>query len=95
MLFENRGRTVKKERLIEEVDETEEIHISLSFPSWHEPLVRRRRDPGRRRRQLLVRLKDRAGLTFREISEFDLFASLQFASLQQFYENARKVMHGK
>lgn len=30
----------------------------------------------RRRAQLLVRLKDQAGLTFREISEFELFASL-------------------
>ena len=49
----------------------------------------------RLRAQLLVRLKDQAGLTFREISEFDMFASLQFASLRQLYGNARKVKDGK
>jgi hypothetical protein len=40
---------------------------------------------------LLVRLEDQAGLTFKEISEFDLFAGLQFASLRQLSGNARKV----
>ncbi len=48
----------------------------------------------RLRAELLVRLKDLAGLTFREISEFDIFASLQFASLRQLYRNARKVKDG-
>jgi hypothetical protein len=49
----------------------------------------------RHRAQLLVRLKDQAGLTYREISEFDIFASLQFASLKQLYGNARKAKDGK
>ncbi len=49
----------------------------------------------RQRAQLLVRLKDQAGLTFREISEFDMFANLQFASLRQVYGNARKAKDGK
>lgn len=49
----------------------------------------------RRRAQLLVRLKDQAGLTFREISEFDLFAGLQFASLRQLYGNASQVKNVK
>jgi REP element-mobilizing transposase RayT len=48
----------------------------------------------RLRAELLVLLKDLAGLTFREISEFDIFASLQFASLRQLYRNARKVKDG-
>lgn len=48
----------------------------------------------RLRAELLVRLKDLAGLTFREICEFEIFASLQFASLRQLYLNARKVKDG-
>lgn len=49
----------------------------------------------RLRAELLVRLKDLAGLTFREISEFDIFASLQYASLRQIYKNASKAGWGK
>jgi hypothetical protein len=41
------------------------------------------------------RLKDQAGLTFGEIGEFSIFASLQFASLWQVYGNARKAKDGK
>lgn len=45
----------------------------------------------RLRAELLLWLKDRSGLTFREISEFDLFADLQSASLKQLYLNARTI----
>jgi REP element-mobilizing transposase RayT len=49
----------------------------------------------RLRSELLVRLRDLAGLTYREISEFSIFASLQYGSLRQLYLNARKEIDGK
>jgi len=52
--------------------------------------------PGKRMRsELLVRLRDLAGLTYREISEFSIFASLQYGSLRQLYLNAHKAIDGK
>jgi len=44
----------------------------------------------RQRADLLVLLKDLAGLTYREIMEFDVFRGLSFASLGRVYGNARK-----
>lgn len=49
----------------------------------------------RLRAELLVRLHDLAGMTYREISEFDIFADLQYASLRQLYQNAHKDLYGK
>jgi REP element-mobilizing transposase RayT len=49
----------------------------------------------RMRSELLVRLRDLAGLTYKEISEFSIFASLQYGSLRQLYLNARKGKDGK
>lgn len=42
------------------------------------------------RSELLVRLRDHAGLSFKQISELDIFAELQYKSLPQLYANARK-----
>jgi hypothetical protein len=42
------------------------------------------------RGELLVALRDKAGLTLKEISEIDLFADIQYKSLSQIYANARK-----
>ncbi len=47
------------------------------------------------RAELLVRLRDLAGLTYREISEWELFADLQYGSLRQLYQNARRDFYGK
>jgi len=47
----------------------------------------------RLRAALLVRLRDLAGLTYKEISEFDVFSDLQYASLRQLYQNARRDVH--
>jgi REP element-mobilizing transposase RayT len=44
----------------------------------------------RLRGELLVALRDKAGLTLKEISEIDLFADIQYKSLSQIYANARK-----
>jgi REP element-mobilizing transposase RayT len=49
----------------------------------------------RLRAELLVRLRDLAGMTYKEISEFDIFADLQYASLRQLYQNAHKDLYGK
>ena len=46
----------------------------------------------RLRGELLVRLKNLAGLTYREIAEIPLFSSLQYLSLAHLYKNARKRM---
>jgi len=46
----------------------------------------------RQRAELLVLLKDRAGLTYREIMEFDVFRGLAYSSLGCIYANARKAM---
>ena len=42
------------------------------------------------RGELLVRLRDHAGMTLKQISEMDVFADLQYKSLPQLYKNARK-----
>jgi REP element-mobilizing transposase RayT len=47
------------------------------------------------RAELMVRLRDLAGLTYREISEWELFADLQYGSLRQIYQNARRKFYGK
>ncbi len=44
----------------------------------------------RLRAELLVRLRDLAGLTYRQIGEFAVFADLQYGSLRQLYLNAHK-----
>jgi REP element-mobilizing transposase RayT len=49
----------------------------------------------RLRAELLVRLRDLAGLTYRGISEFDIFADLQYGPLRQLYQNAHKGLYGK
>jgi len=45
--------------------------------------------------ELTVRIRDLAGLTYREISEFILFAELQYGSLQQLYLNIHRKKDGK
>jgi REP element-mobilizing transposase RayT len=47
------------------------------------------------RAELLVRLRDLAGLTYKQISEWELFADLQYGSLRQLYRNARRIFYGK
>jgi hypothetical protein len=42
------------------------------------------------RGELLVLLKDMAGLTYREIMELDIFSDLAFSSLGRIYANAKK-----
>jgi hypothetical protein len=44
---------------------------------------------------LLVRLRDGAGLTYREISEFPLFSDLVYRSMSQLYLNAKKQLAEK
>ena len=44
--------------------------------------------------ELLVRLRDLAGMTYREISEVDIFTDLQYESLRQLYHNAHKDFYG-
>ncbi len=44
----------------------------------------------RLRAELLIRLRDGAGLTYREISEFQLFSDLVYRSMSQLYINAKK-----
>jgi len=40
--------------------------------------------------ELLVLLKDKSGLKYREIAEFDIFGDLSFASLRSLYRNMKK-----
>lgn len=47
----------------------------------------------RLRGELLVHLKDRAGLKYSEIIEFPLFSSVQHGSLGRLYQNARRRMN--
>ena len=42
------------------------------------------------RGELLVLLKEKAGLKYREIAEFEIFADLSFASLRSTYRNMKK-----
>ena len=42
------------------------------------------------RGELLVLLKDKSGLKYREIAEFDIFSDLSFASLRSLYRNMKK-----
>ncbi|MCK4765234.1 MAG: transposase [Candidatus Aminicenantes bacterium] len=47
--------------------------------------------PGKHRRgDLLVMLKDKAGLTYKEISKFEIFGDIQLVSLRSMYRNVRK-----
>jgi len=46
----------------------------------------------RLRSELLVLLKEKAGLTYREISKVDLFADLEFSSLGGIYRRGRRRM---
>ena len=41
------------------------------------------------RSELLVRLKERAGLKYREIAEFDIFGDLGLSGLRAIYKNYR------
>ncbi len=45
----------------------------------------------RLRGKLLVLLKDKAGLKYKEISEISIFSDLSFASLRDIYRSARKM----
>ena len=47
-------------------------------------------DGKQQRAELLVLLKDMAGLTYREIKELDIFSDLAFSSLGRIYANAKK-----
>jgi REP element-mobilizing transposase RayT len=47
------------------------------------------------RAEFLVRLRDLAGLTYREIMEFDIFRDLAFSSLGSIYAHAKKMRKGK
>jgi hypothetical protein len=41
--------------------------------------------------KLLVFLKDKAGLTYKEISgDFDIFGDLRFSSLREIYRNMKR-----
>lgn len=44
----------------------------------------------RLRTELLVRLRDLAGLKFREIIELPVFSDLQYLSLSHLYQNFKK-----
>jgi REP element-mobilizing transposase RayT len=44
----------------------------------------------RQRAKFLVLLKDKSGLTYKEISKFDIFSGLNFDSLRSIYRNMRK-----
>jgi hypothetical protein len=43
------------------------------------------------RAELLVRLRDLAGLKFREIAELPIFADLQYLSLAHIYKNRKRM----
>ncbi|MCP5108193.1 MAG: hypothetical protein GY950_32705 [bacterium] len=43
----------------------------------------------RQRGALLVHLKERAGLKYKEIGKFDVFGDLSFASLRSLYRSMR------
>jgi hypothetical protein len=44
----------------------------------------------RLREELLVYLKENAGLKYKEIGEFDIFGDLSFVSLRSIYRNMKK-----
>jgi hypothetical protein len=44
----------------------------------------------RQRGELLVLLKDRAGLKYKEIGEFDIFGDLKLGSLREIYRNMKR-----
>ena len=45
----------------------------------------------RQRGEVLVLLKDKAGLTYKEISrDFDIFGDLKFSSLREIYRNKKR-----
>ena len=46
----------------------------------------------RLRAELLVHLKDRAGLTYPEIIKFEIFDNLSLGSLASIYQNAKSRM---
>ena len=46
-------------------------------------------DGKRVRAELLVHLKERAGLKYREIAEFDIFGDLGLSGLRAIYKNYR------
>jgi hypothetical protein len=47
--------------------------------------------PGKRQRgELLVLLKDKAGLTYKEISKFEIFGDIRLVSLRSIYRNMKK-----
>ena len=44
----------------------------------------------RQRGDLLVMLKENGGLTYKEVSEFDIFEDIKMDSLRSIYRNAKK-----
>jgi len=48
----------------------------------------------RLRAELLVLLKERAGLTYREIAQMDMFGDLSINSLGTLYQRSRQKMKG-
>ncbi|MGD2086122.1 MAG: hypothetical protein PVH61_08065 [Candidatus Aminicenantes bacterium] len=42
------------------------------------------------RGELLVNLKERAGLKYKEVAEIEIFKNLKFSSLRSMYRNMKK-----
>ena len=63
-----------------------EIMKEVSIPSIDTGTFKGKHQRG----ELLVLLKDKAGLKYREIAEFEIFGDLSFASLRSLYRNMRK-----
>lgn len=75
------------EKVIWEFEKEKKININNINTRNHE---------GKRlRAELLVRLHDLAGLTYREIIEFPIFSDVQYLSMAHLYRNARKRMEKK
>ena len=70
--------------IIAEFEKAEGIPIDSMDPSIH--LAKRLRG------KLLVLLRDRAGLKYREIMELPLFKSLRYASLGKIYKRSKQHM---
>ncbi len=48
----------------------------------------------RQRGELLVRLKDMVGLTYKEIGAFEVFSTLRLNSLRSIYRNSKRLVRG-
>jgi len=70
------------EKIIMEFERMKGINIDDIDTTRHE---------GKRLRgELLVYLKENAGLKYKEIGEFDIFGDLSFVSLRSIYRNMKK-----